>query len=253
MTELTALIFDVDGTLADTERDAHRVAFNDTFTAHHLDWYWSAELYGKLLAVTGGRERIKFYVTDYHPSLPVLKDLDVFIAQLHQEKTQRFLDIVKAGRVPLRSGVQRLLIEARQAGLRLAIATTTSYVNVQALLTHCIHPEAVSWFEVIAAGDNIRHKKPAPDVYYHALEQLNLQANQCLAIEDSDNGLRAALGAGICTIVTTNDYTREQDFSGATVVIDQLGEPYQPFTILAGNIGKAQWMDIPLLKSIFKT
>jgi len=104
---------------------------------------------------------------------------------------------------------------------------------------------------VIAAGDVVTHKKPAPDIYFHALAQLNLRADQCLAIEDSDNGLRAALGAGICTIITTNEYTDHQDFAGATLVINQLGEPSQPFTVIAGNVGEAQWVDVPLLTEVF--
>lgn len=252
MTSLKALIFDVDGTLADTERHAHRVAFNDTFVAYSLDWYWSEALYGELLAITGGRERLKHYITDYQPHLPAtIKQLDTFIADLHQAKTQRFLALIKAGQVPLRPGVQRLLTEARQTDLTLAIATTTSYINVHALLTCCLHPEAIHWFHVIGTGEAVYDKKPAPDIYHYVLQQLNLQPNQCLAIEDSDNGLQAALGAGIHTLITANDYTYSQDFTGATLVVDQLGEPNQPFTVLAGYAKQAQWVDVPLLKTIF--
>jgi len=250
VTKLVALLFDVDGTLAETDRDAHRVAFNDTFTAYGLDWYWSETLYGKLLAISGGKERIRFYLEKYHPQELRRNNVEKFIASIHHDKTQRYISILREGNVPLRLGVQRLLEEARAVQLRLAIVTTTNYDNVVTLLEHNLGLEAVNWFEVIAAGDIVSAKKPAPDIYYYALRQLHLSADQCLAIEDSNNGLRAALGAGIRTLITVNDYTQQEDFSGAILVLNHLGEPHQPFTVLAGNAGEVRWVDVALLKDL---
>ena len=158
MAELEALIFDVDGTLADTERDGHRVAFNRAFEEAGLDWQWSVALYGKLLAVTGGKERIRHYLDHYNQDYPRQDDLDGFIAALHASKTQHYTRMLSQGLIPMRSGVKRLLHEARQAGLRLAIATTTTPANVSALLQHSLDPDAESWFEVIAAGDIVAAK-----------------------------------------------------------------------------------------------
>ncbi|MEW8431070.1 MAG: HAD family hydrolase, partial [gamma proteobacterium symbiont of Ctena orbiculata] len=232
MAELEALIFDVDGTLADTERDGHRVAFNRAFAAAGLDWEWSVALYGELLAVTGGKERIRHYLDHYNRDYPRPDDLDGFIAALHAAKTEHYTRMLSQGLIPMRSGVKRLLQEARQAGLRLAIATTTTPANVGALLQHSLHPEAESWFEVIAAGDIVAAKKPAPDIYLWAMQRMQLQADACLALEDSHNGVQSAHHAAIDSIlVTTNGYTAEDDFSGATLVIDQFGEPDQPFRV----------------------
>jgi len=232
---LQALLFDVDGTLADTERDGHRIAFNLAFAGAGLDWDWDPELYGRLLAVTGGKERIRHYLAHFNRDFEAPADLDGFIADLHRAKTDHYTALLGEGRIPLRPGVERLLAEARDAGLRLAIATTTTPANVEALLSHTLGAAALDWFEVIAAGDIVPAKKPAPDIYTWALEKMNLEPAACLAFEDSENGIRAARGAGLKTVITVNDYTRQHDFSGAALVLDQLGEPQQPATVLAGE------------------
>ncbi len=229
-----ALIFDVDGTLADTERDGHRLGFNRAFTGAGLDWHWDVELYGKLLAVTGGKERMRHYVAHYRPDYRPSADFDELIACLHNAKTRHYTALLADGGIPLRPGVARLLRAARAAGLRLAIATTTTPANVTALLEHSLAPDACSWFEVIAAGDIVAAKKPAPDIYRYTLEKMRLTADQCLAFEDSENGLRSARAAGVKTVVTVNDYTRDHDFAGAVLVLDHLGDPQQPATVLSG-------------------
>ena len=253
MTILKALIFDVDGTLAETERDAHRVAFNETFAQYQLDWHWSEELYGQLLAVTGGKERIKYYLDCYRPDFLQPDNIETFIAEIHQKKTNYYNQLLVNKPIPLRLGVKRLLQEARQQGLRLAIATTTSLQNVVTLLESSLDPQAVSWFEIIAAGDMVKEKKPAADVYLHALQHLNLPAAHCLAFEDSYNGLCSALGAQIKTIITINDYTCHENFNGATLVLDHLGEPNQTCSILGGTFeGEITQVDVALLHRLIQ-
>lgn len=253
-TQLQALIFDVDGTLADTELHGHRVAFNRTFARAGLDWEWSVELYGKLLKVTGGKERIRRYLDEYLPAFEAPEDRDEFIARLHRAKNSLYAEMVAAGDVPLRLGVKRLLREAHEAGLRLAIATTTSMENVEALLAHCFDEDVKSWFEVIGAGDVVPAKKPAPDIYYYTLAALNLSPSACLALEDSANGVRAAVAAGIPTLVTVSDYTKGEDFSGAAVVVNQLGEPDARVEVIVGApAGETlQWIDVAALRRIHR-
>lgn len=237
VSQLQALIFDVDGTLADTERDGHRVAFNQAFAEAGLDWDWTESLYGELLQVTGGKERIGHYLARHRPefTVPDGQALPEFIAGLHRAKTRHYVELLGQGRVPLRPGVLRLLREARAAGVRLAIATTTTPENVTALLDHAGEPGLQNWFEVIAAGDVVPRKKPAPDIFYLALDQLGLEADACAVIEDSDNGAAAALAAGLNTlIVTLSHYTRQQDFGRAALIVDQLGMSGDPAHILGG-------------------
>lgn len=248
MLQLQALIFDVDGTLAETERDGHRVAFNQAFLQAGLDWDWSVETYGPLLEVAGGKERIRFFweqhCPEFVPTLPDGLTQQDWIAALHQAKTSYYTQLLQAGGITLRPGVERLLREARETGLRLAIATTSALDNVLALLETALGPESPGWFEIIAAGDIVPAKKPAPDIYFYVLQQMRLKPQHCLVIEDSQAGLQAARQAGLTTVITTNDYTQSQDFAGAAVVLNHLGEPDLPFTRLQGAIDSASYFDV---------
>jgi HAD superfamily hydrolase (TIGR01509 family) len=224
---IEALIFDVDGTLADTE-EAHRQAFNEAFAAHGLEFRWSAERYRELLQVTGGKERLAAFFA--RGSLPAAerKRLSSLIPWLHATKTSFYRARVERGAVPLRPGVRRLLAEARTAGMRLAIASTTSPENVTALLEGALGCEALDGFSVIATGDAVARKKPAPDIYELALERLGLCPRQAVAFEDSALGVTAAKAAGLLTVATPSDWTRDQDFAAADLVLPCLADPDAP-------------------------
>lgn len=235
--KLKALIFDVDGTIADTERDGHRIAFNRTFAEAGLPWHWSVELYGQLIEIGGGKERIRHYMQHYQPDFSPPDDISAYLVQLHALKTKHYRAVLSEGGIPSRPGVKRLMHEARAAGVRLAIATTSALPNAMAVLERTLSPSSADWFEVIAAGDIVPEKKPSPAIYQYVLDAMQLDASECLAIEDSPQGLQAARSAGIATIVTVNDYTRDRDFHRAALTLDHLGEPERPCQILAGQSG----------------
>ena len=243
---LQCLIFDVDGTLANTERDGHRVAFNLAFESAGLDWHWSIEFYGKLLTVSGGKERIKYFLQQYLPEFKPSRDLTDFVAHLHQLKTQHYLKLLRSGAIELRPGAKRLIEEAKKEGVALAIATTTSLPNVIALLEKYLD---LDWFEVIAAGDIVPAKKPAPDIYYYVAKHMELPPESFLVIEDSDNGLESAVAAGMKTVVTINNYTQQQDFSRAALVVSDLGGPEQPCKVLQGDF-TGDYLNLASLRSI---
>jgi len=246
--ELKAMLFDVDGTLADTERDGHRVAFNAAFREAGLDWNWSVPVYGELLAVTGGKERIRHYMERFDVEPPLTGDISEFIADLHRCKTRIYTELLAEGGIPLRSGVRRLLMEARACGIRLGVATTTTPENVTALIENTLGGAPEAWFDVVAAGDVVPAKKPAPDIYQYALERLGVGPESCVAFEDSENGLRSAIDSGIeTTIITLNDYTRDHDFRGASLVLDHLGEPDAPCVVVGGLLRDVPYVDVDVV------
>lgn len=220
---IEALIFDVDGTLADTE-EAHRQAFNDAFRAHDLEFRWSRELYGELLQVAGGKERLAAFF-ERAPLAPNERGrLAALIPRLHAAKTACYRQRLERGGVPLRPGVRALLREARAAGVRLAIASTTSPENVAALLEGALGRAALAQFDVIATGDVVPGKKPAPDIYLLALARLGVTARGAVAFEDSQIGVAAAKAAGLFTVATPSAWTREQDFAAADLVLPNLAD-----------------------------
>ena len=251
--ELEALIFDCDGTLAETE-EAHRAAFNKVFMEHDLDWHWSVETYGELLKITGGKERIRHFLRNYNPSKAehYIKNDDL-IPQMHLRKTAIYMDLVSTGEVPLRPGVERLIREARADGTRLAIATTTNMDPLAALFEGTLGKQAMSWFEAIAAGDMVVDKKPAGDVYELALKGLDLKGAQCLAFEDTTNGVLSARAANIPVLVTQSEYSIGQDFSGALIVLDHLGEVGKSYQIISSmqisdEASQGDCVDLALVK-----
>ena len=249
---LQAILFDVDGTMADTERDGHRVAFNLAFRDAGLDWHWDVPTYGELLTVTGGKERIRFFIDTYAPSVPAVDDLTTWIADLHKAKTAHYLELLRRGEIPLRPGVERLIAEARRTGMRLAITTTTTPENVIGLLRATLGEDSPDWFELIAAGDIVPAKKPAPDIYRYALEQMNLSPAETIALEDSANGVRSARAADVPVVVTVNDYTADDDFDGAIAVLTHLGDAGAPTRTLAGPAPDNGVADIDYLAGLLE-
>lgn len=223
-TSLRALIFDVDGTLADTEH-LHRFAFNEAFAQAGLGWNWDAPTYRRLLRVAGGRERIAHWQRGHRTGQDEPWQHDTArVLELHAAKTAIYTKLVAQGEIPLRDGVEALLREARARGLRLAIATTTSPPNIDALLTRNIGADWRDWFEVVEDGATAPRRKPDPQVYEQALQRLGLRPQECVAFEDSITGLRASRAAGVPTLVTPSFYTAQDDFRGAMRVMRDLSE-----------------------------
>ncbi|MEO5336839.1 MAG: HAD-IA family hydrolase [Magnetospirillum sp. WYHS-4] len=244
---LQALVFDVDGTLAETE-EAHRLSFNETFRESGLPWDWSVADYERLLGTTGGRQRILRHMAEVGFVPPGGQEAEAFARKLHERKTALYNERLRSGGVPFRPGVVRLIREAKAAGLKLAIATTTSPENVSTLLAASGGPEAGDWFDVIGAGNCVPALKPAPDIYLWVLERLGLPAAACLALEDSRNGLRAALAAGLPVVATVATYTRHDDLTGALAVVCDLGDPDAPCRPVAADMRGKSFVDLALLR-----
>lgn len=227
---MPALIFDCDGVLADTEQHGHLPAFNRTFADFNVPVQWSVEEYAEKVKIGGGKERMRSILTaDLARSLGLADDAAINAAVLawHQRKTAVYKELVGSGVMPARPGIARIVREAHDAGWTLAVASTSAEPAVRAVLSHAVGDELAAHFAVFA-GDIVQQKKPAPDIYLLALKELNLDPDETIVVEDSANGLRAALGAGLRTLVTVSGYTREEDFTGAALVVSSLGEAADP-------------------------
>jgi HAD superfamily hydrolase (TIGR01509 family) len=225
---MSALIFDCDGVLADTERDGHRVAFNQAFEEFGLPVHWSEAAYGKALRIGGGKERMAALLTpDFVARAGLPTDAAgqaAAVAKWHERKTEIYLELARAGRLLPRPGIARVAREAHAARWQLAVCSTSAEPSVRAILEAAVGADLAAQFLVLA-GDVVPAKKPAPDIYLLALERLQAAPAECVVIEDSRNGLLAAVAAGLTTVVTVNDYTREEDFSEAALVVSSLGDP----------------------------
>jgi HAD superfamily hydrolase (TIGR01509 family) len=241
---VTSLIFDCDGVLADTERYGHLPAFNRTFEEFGLPVRWSEEEYGRKLEIAGGKERMASLLTDdfvREHGLPTDEDgRRAMIADWHKRKTALYTEMVAEGRLPGRPGVARIVGEALDAGWDLAVASTSAEPSVRAVLEHVVGPAQAARFALVLAGDVVEKKKPAPDIYELAMDRLRADPSDTLVIEDSRNGLLAAVGAGLPCVVTVNGYTQDEDFSEATLVVTSLGDPGGETTTVLANRSPAK-------------
>lgn len=238
---MTTLIFDCDGVLADTERHGHLPAFNQTFREFGLPVQWSEDDYAIKLKIGGGKERMASLLTEEFaaraglPPEPERRLAEV--ARWHKRKTQLYTERVLAGELPARPGIRRLISEALAAGWQLAVASTSARESVDAVLAVAAGPELARGFSGVFAGDVVARKKPAPDIYQLAMEQLGAQPSDTLVIEDSQNGLEAASSAGLRCLVTVNGYTQQECFDGAALVVSHLGDPGVPLKVLKNHSG----------------
>jgi HAD superfamily hydrolase (TIGR01509 family) len=247
-----ALVFDVDGTLADTE-ELHRRAFNEAFFACGVDWRWGPALYAELLQITGGKERIAEYISRRQMPACERGRLLRLIPQLHAAKTRIYRELVALGHLHPRAGVVRLMKEARGAGVKLAIASTTSPENVESLLSSSFGKDAPRWFSAIATGDVVPKKKPAPDIYNLALEKLGVAPERAIAFEDSAVGVRSAKAAGLFTVATPSLWTIGQDFALADLVLTSLADPEKPLYATDELRIGAKYLDLQRLAVLHST
>lgn len=257
---VSTLIFDCDGVLSDTERFGHLPAFNATFAEFGLPVVWSVEDYRQLLQVAGGKERMATLLTSaFVEATGLPSDAEaqaVEIARWHARKTAIYTDMVAQGRLPARPGIKRIVEEAQDAGWTLAVCSTSAGASVRAILDHAVGPERAARFDLVLAGDVVTNKKPAPDIYLLALERLGVTPASTLVIEDSRNGLIAAVGAGLRCVVTVNGYTESEDVSEAVLVVTSLGDPGGATTTILANLGDAHprgWVTLADLEACLQT
>jgi HAD superfamily hydrolase (TIGR01509 family) len=223
--QLEAILWDMDGVLADTERDGHRIAFNQAFAENQLNTVWDVDRYGKLLEIGGGKERMTAHWNEvgWPTSMPIDQQQDT-VLQLHLRKTDIFMEMINAGTIPLRPGVLRVIDDAIAAkNIQLAVCSTSNVAAVTNLVSTLMGSDRASKFQIFA-GDMVKKKKPAPDVYNMAVEVMGLNKSKCVIVEDSHIGLGAAMAAGIACIVTKSYYTAHEDFTGASMIVDELGD-----------------------------
>jgi len=230
MSKFKALIFDCDGVLAETEAYGHRVAFNQVFEEENLGVFWDIQTYGEKLKIAGGKERMRTIFMDPNWTRDV-GDIHTYIMKLHKRKTDIYMQLIEAGLLPGREGVKRLVEEAHSRGIKLAIASTSNVRGVTLIAKHVLGEATFGYLQEILAGDIVSRKKPDPEIYLLAAERLGVHPSECCVVEDSENGFRAAKAAGMKCIVTKSFYSQNDDFTGAEIVVNSLGEGEDAVTI----------------------
>lgn len=231
---LKALIFDVDGTLGETE-PIHRESFNAAFKKLRLDWHWDESVWRELMKIAGGSGRLHHYVERYHPDQLERVESEGLYREIHRTKTRLFGRLLEDSGTSLRLGVSRLITDARSTGMRLAVCTTSQLETFEILIINALGFEAISWFSAVVSGDDVKKKKPDPEGYLEVLRRLRIRPDEAVVIEDSGRGVAAAIAAGIPVIAVPSDLTRDEDFTGARLVLSDLGEPGAPFEVIAGD------------------
>lgn len=244
---LTTIIFDMDGTLANTE-EIHRQAFNEAFAEFELPITWEPQEYARLLSISGGRQRIYQYLKN--AGINIRKDRRKFAREIHIRKSEIYREKLNAGHIALRRGVLRLIRVAHKNHIRMGIATSSSLSNIKTLINATLGNQGLDYFDSIVSCDLISDQKPSPAIYQYALAELGANPWSCIAIEDTSNGNRAALAAGIKTIITTHEFTIDSDFTGASLVLDDMGEPEHHFNVISGDSLGHKYLDLDLMKDI---
>nr|MBF0223046.1 HAD-IA family hydrolase [Desulfobulbaceae bacterium] len=259
MDKNNVLLFDCDGVLGDTERYGHLPAFNKMWAEKGVDWKWSVEQYGDKLKIGGGKERMLSLFAD-EDFLSIFKkpcnsvEIDEIIKSWHKSKTAIYKDIIFSGKVPARPGIPRLIKEAIDAGWTCAMCSTSAVESVEAVLVHAVGQDYAKRFAGIFAGDMVKAKKPAPDVYLLAVKELGIKPENCVVVEDSENGLKAAKAAQMKCLVTVNGYTKDENFGGASLVVSCLGDETEKCQVLANpfNLKIDNNIDLDIIKQIKK-
>lgn len=244
--DLNAVLFDVDGTIAESE-EFHRLAFNESFKEYGLNWFWDEAIYKELIFIGGGKERIRHYITRAWPEMLKYKNLTSYISALHDVKSQIYEDYVNDSEIKTRPGVMRLIKELKKKKIRLGLVSSTSEKNLLNLFKKGLGIDPYDLFEIIAHGECTVQKKPSPDIYLWTLDKLKLPPQSCIAIEDAPRGSDSAVAAGVSVIVTPSLYTRNEKFNKSILAVSSLGEPEEPFTLISGNSYKKKFVDYELL------
>lgn len=249
---LSAVFFDVDGTIAETE-ELHRKSFNESFKEFNLDWFWDKPIYKELINIGGGKERIQHYMKRAWPEMLEYKNLSKYIDSIHKVKNEIYEDYVKEEKLTFRPGVKRLISELKENKIRIALVSSSSKTNIENLLLNGLQFKSIEFFDLIAHGDSTKNKKPSPEIYEWALEKLKLSAQSCIAIEDSPRGIDSAVSAKIKVIATPSELTIDENFEAADLVVSDLGDPGMPFKRLLGSTFGEENVNVGLLKKLIES
>ena len=246
---LSAVLFDLDGTIAETE-DLHRRCFNESFKEFNLDWFWDEAIYKELINIGDGKDRIENYIKRAWPEMLEYKNLTKYINSIHKVKNELFEDYILESKINLRPGVQRLLNDLKKNKVRIVIVSSTSEKNILSLFEKGLNMDPKSIFDLIAHGNCTENKRPSPEIYEWILEKLRLPSQSCIAIEDSLRGVESATNANIQVLVTPSNYTKHEKFVDAKVVVSDLGEKDRPFKRIKGDVYEHKFVDYKLLSKL---